>query len=73
MSSFDKRIFFDREASDEVLKEQVQLFLDEGHTGTELIRLILHDSPKGISKHVSRLLTLFSNNLVSTPEGTFLT
>ena len=55
---FDPQIFFDMDASEEILHEQVEAFIEEGHTGKELISLILRNHKTGIADHVSRILNL---------------
>ena len=45
---FDPQIFFDMDASEEILHEQVEAFIEEGHTGKELISLILRNHKPAI-------------------------
>lgn len=50
-----------REATDELLEENIRIFIREGYTGRDLVIAILFAPTKqGIAQHVSRLLLLVS-------------
>lgn len=69
---FDTTVLFNMNATDEQLHEQLWAFIREGRTGDELIGMILRSPKKsGIANHVSRLLSILSENVLveSKEEG----
>ena len=56
--TFNKTTLLDVSVSEGVLEEQVSAFIEEGHTGSDLVRLIMRSHKSGIANHVSRILSI---------------
>lgn len=61
---FNKRALLDFTATDEELHEQLWAFIREGHSGPELIGMIINSPKPGIANHVARLMTILAEKIL---------
>ena len=55
---FSEEKLFDVDATDEEIKEQLDLYLNSGGTGRGIVRMVMLNPMKGIAAHTKRILDI---------------
>ena len=62
--SFDPKIMFDTDTSDEELERQLHSYINGGGTGPGLVNYIVHCQGAGVAEHITRLMTILSEKVL---------